>query len=126
MWAITSAILRRISPKLHSGCPNWWRCLVYGTACFIVILAPPIVLAPSLKRPTFRMLKAMWWPLPISPSTLPAGTFTSSRMMGQVLEPLMPILCSSGPIVTPGDFRSTMKAVNLSPSIFANTMQMSA
>ena len=37
----------------------------------------------------------------------------------------MPILCSSAPDVSPG-WRSTMNALNLSPSTFANTMKMSA
>ena len=89
-------------------------------------LAPPVVLAPSLKRPTFRMLKAMWWPLPISPSTFSTGTSTSSKVMAQVEEPLMPIFFSSAPMVTPGAVRSTMKPVKCSPSIFAKRMIISA
>ena len=68
----------------------------------------------------------MWWPLPISPSTFPTGTFTSSRMMGQVDEPLMPIFFSSGPIVTPSLLRSTMKPVKSSPSILAKRITISA
>ena len=42
-----------------------------------------------------------------------------------VLEPLIPILCSSAPGDSPS-CRSTMKAENLSPSTFAKTMKMSA
>ncbi len=54
-------------------------------------------------RPTFRMLNAMRWPLPISPSRFSAGTFTSSNDSAQVDEPRMPSLCSSGPTTRPGD-----------------------
>ena len=57
--------------------------------------------------------------IPISPSdkgtrirSTALGTFTSSRMMAQVEEPLMPIFFSSAPIVTPSLVRSTMKPVN--------------
>ena len=44
---------------------------------------------------------------------------------GVVLEPLIPILCSSAPDVSPGCF-STMKALNLSPSTLAKTTKISA
>ena len=61
-------------------------------------------------------------PRPISPSTFSAGTPASRRMTGVVDEPSRPILCSSAPLVTPSNARSTMKAVNASPSTFAKTM----
>ena len=38
----------------------------------------------------------------------------------------MPILCSSGPTVSPGVPRSTTKAVNCSPSTLAKTTNTSA
>ena len=41
-------------------------------------------------------------------------------------DPCSPILCSSCPLLTPGNPRSTMKAVNCSPSTLAKTMKMSA
>src|ERR1035441_3606069 len=59
--------------------------------------APPTQAAPSLKRPMFRMLNAMWCPLPTSPSRFSTGTWQSARISGQVEEPRMPSLCSSGP-----------------------------
>src|SRR5438445_496385 len=37
--------------------------------------APPTHIAPSLKRPTLRMLKAITCPLPIMPSTQPGQVF---------------------------------------------------
>src|SRR5438309_1725687 len=73
--------------------------------------APPTHIAPSLKRPTLRMLKAITCPLPISPSTFSAGTLQSFRMMGQVDDPRMPILCSSAPMENPGKLFSTKNAV---------------
>jgi hypothetical protein len=74
----------------------------------------------------FRMLKAMRWPLPTSPSRFSAGMRASSKVSGQVELPRMPILCSSAPMVNPGVSRSTMKALNLSPSTLAKTMKTSA
>jgi len=50
---------------------------------------------------------------------------TSESTSAVVLEPLIPILCSSAPEVRPG-CRPTIKALNLSPSTFANTIKMSA
>ena len=47
-------------------------------------------------------------------------------MSGAVDEPCRPILCSSRPWLTPGNPRSTMKAVNASPSTLAKTMKTSA
>ena len=41
-------------------------------------------------------------------------------------EPCRPILCSSLPELRPPNARSTMKAVNCSPSTLAKTMKMSA
>ena len=83
-------------------------------------------IAPRLKRPKFSVFSATLWPLPTSPSTLSAGTRASCRMIGVVDEPCRPILCSSLPELTPGNARSTMNAVNCSPSTFAKTMITSA
>ena len=47
-------------------------------------------------------------------------------MIGVVEEPCSPILCSSLPELTPGNARSTRKAVNCSPSTFAKTTIRSA
>ena len=47
-------------------------------------------------------------------------------MIGVVDEPCRPILCSSLPELTPGKPRSTMNAVNCSPSTLAKTMNRSA
>ena len=68
----------------------------------------------------------MMCPLPTSPSTFSTGTWQSLRISGQVLEPRMPSLCSSAPGVKPGKVRSTMNAVNFSPSTLAKTMNRSA
>ena len=46
------------------------------------------------------------------------GTGTLSKKMGVVELPLMPIFFSSAPFETPGNARSTRKAVNCSPSDF--------
>src|SRR5207248_1721509 len=88
--------------------------------------APPTHPAPSLKRPRFRMLKAMVCPLPISPSTFSTGTWQSLRMSGHVEDPRMPIFFSSAPTANPGKVRSTKNAVNFSPSILAKTTYRSA
>ena len=82
---------------------------------------PPTANAASLSRPTLRMLKAILWPLPISPSTFSDGILASSKISGVVELPRSPSLCSSRPAVNPGVPRSTMKAVNLSPSTLRNT-----
>src|ERR1035441_8145094 len=87
---------------------------------------PPTHIAPSLKRPTFKMLKAITCPLPISPSRFSAGTLQSLRMMGHVDDPRMPILCSSAPTEKPGKFLSTRNALNFSPLILAKTVNRSA
>src|SRR5664279_1258067 len=94
--------------------------------CCNEVRAPPTQLAPSLKRPTFRMLNAMMCPLPISPSTFSTGTLHSFRMSGAVEEPRMPIFFSSLPTAKPGKSFSTRKAVNFSPSILAKTVNRSA
>ena len=73
----------------------------------------------------FKMLNAIFAPLPASPSRFSTGVFASERMSAVVEEPLMPILCSSAPFVSPS-CRSTMKPENLSPSILAKTMNTSA
>ena len=89
-------------------------------------MAPPTAPTPSFQRPMFRMLKAILWPWPMSPSTLSTGIVQSSRKSGQVELPRMPSLCSSGPIVRPGALRSTKKPVNFSPSTLAKTVNRSA
>src|SRR6266700_5775409 len=87
---------------------------------------PPTHIAPSLNRPTFKMLKAITCPLPVSPSRFSTGTLQSLRMMGQVDDPRIPILCSSAPTENPGKVLSTRNAVNFSPLILANTVNRSA
>ena len=82
------------------------------TAFWSETRAPPTHMAPSLKRPMLRMLKAMMCPLPISPSRFSTGTWQSVRIRGHVEDPRMPILCSSAPIEKPGKVFSTRKAVN--------------
>ncbi len=81
-----------------------------------------MVPAPSLKRPMLRMLKAILCPLPISPRRFSRGTLASDRISGRVELPLMPVFFSSAPRETPGVSLSMMKAVNCSPSTFANVM----
>ena len=95
-------------------------------ACASEVRAPPTQLAPSLKRPTLRMLNAMMCPLPISPSTFSTGTMQSFRISGAVDEPRMPIFFSSAPTEKPGKVFSTRKAVNFSPSILAKMVNRSA
>ena len=77
--------------------------------------APPTHIAPSLNRAKLRTLKAILWPLPTSPSRFSAGTLTSCRITGVVDDPCRPILCSSLPLDTPGNARSTMNALKCSP-----------
>ena len=72
------------------------------------------------------MLKAILWPLPISPSTFSTGTLQSSKMRGVVELPRIPSLCSSRPWENPGVPRSTIIAVNFSPSILGKTTYTSA
>ena len=115
-----------MAPKLAMGCPNCRRDAAYFADSPMAPCAPPAHAAPSLKRAKFRTLKATLWPLPISPSRFSAGTFTSCRMRGVVDEPWSPILCSFLPLLTPGNARSTMKAVKCSPSTLAKTMKTSA
>jgi len=67
-----------------------------------------------LRRPTFKMLKAILWPLPISPRTFSTGTLQSSKMSGVVELPRMP----SAPLGEPGrapldDHRGELGAVDL-------------
>lgn len=50
------------------------------------------------KRPLLRMCMATWKPLPSPPRRFSTGTFTSSKCTSAVLEHLMPILCSGGPL----------------------------
>ena len=110
-----------MAPKLAIGTPNCLRVAAYLAASPSDIRAPPSVIAPSLKRPKLSTLNATLWPLPTSPSTASAGTFTSWRITGVVEEPCRPSLCSSLPEVTPAQARSTRKAVKCSPSTLANT-----
>ena len=115
-----------MAPKLAIACPNCFRAAAYFAASPMADLQPPALMAPSLNRPKFSVLSATLWPLPISPSTLSAGTFASWRMIGVVDDPCSPILCSSFPELTPGNAFSTMNAVNCSPSTLAKTMMTSA
>ena len=104
------------------GCPNAVRELPYAAATPTVSFAPPVTMAPSLKRPTLRMLKAILWPLPMSPSRFSFGITASVRMSGRVLLPLIPVFFSSAPRLTPGIPFSTMNAVKCSPSTLAKVM----
>ena len=71
------------------------------------------------------MLNATLWPSPIAPSTFSTGTGTSSSISAVVDEPSSPSFRSSAPLTTP-IARSTMKAVNFSPSTFAKMVKRSA
>jgi len=104
------------------GWPKAVRELPYSAAVPTASFAPPTVIAPSLKRPMLRMLKAILWPFPISPSWFSFGITASVRMSGVVLLPLMPAFFSSAPTLTPGIPFSTTKAVKCSPSTLANVM----
>ncbi len=110
--AVISPSLCLMAPNVAIGTPNWCRTAAYVAASPMTALAPPEAIAPSLKRPKLRTLNATLWPRPTSPSTASAGTATSCRMTGVVDEPCRPSLCSSLPLVTPGQLFSTMKAVN--------------
>ncbi len=105
-----------------TGWPKAIRDLPYATALRIASLAPPVTPAPSLKRPMFRMLKAILWPLPISPRRFSLGICASLKISGQVELPLMPVFFSSAPRETPGVPFSMMKAVKCSPSTLAKVM----
>ena len=63
---------------------------------------------------------------PLTAAELSDGTLQSFKMMGQVDEPRMPILCSSAPTEKPGKVFSTRNAVNFSPSTLAKTVNRSA
>ena len=108
------------------GWPNCRRLAAYFADSPMAALQPPVHIAPSFRRPKLSTLKATLWPLPTSPSRLAAGTGTSCRMTGVVDEPCRPILCSSLPLLTPPNARSTMKAEKCSPSTLAKTITMSA
>ena len=124
--AVISPSLCLMAPKVAMATPNCLRVAAYFAASPSAALAPPDAMAPSLKRPKLSTLKATLWPLPTSPSTASAGTFTSCRMTGVVDEPCRPILCSSLPVETPAHAFSTMNAVKCSPSTLAKTMKTSA
>jgi hypothetical protein len=109
-------------PKLVMGCPNAVRELPYPAAAPTASFAPPVAIAPSLKRPMLRMLKAILWPLPISPRRFSLGMRASARIRGRVEEPLMPVFRSSGPSDTPGMPFSMMKPLKCSPSTLAKVM----
>ena len=91
--------------------PNCLRCNAYSTPPLKDDFIPPMAKAASLSRPTFKMLKAILCPLPISPRTFEAGTLQSSKINGVVELPRMPSLCSSRPVEKPGVPRSTISAV---------------
>ncbi len=120
--AVISPSLCLMAPNVAMATPNCLRVAAYFAASASVRLAPPEHMAPSLKRPKFSTLNATLWPLPISPSTASAGTFTSWRITGVVDEPCRPSLCSSLPLDTPGHAFSTMNAVKCSPSTLAKMM----
>ncbi len=117
-----SASLCLIAPKLEMGCLNCSLVLAYSTVPLNERLAPPIAAAHNFKRPMLRILKAILCPLPTSPNKFSTGTLQSWKYNCTVEEPLMPILCSSGPCVNPSVPLSTIKPVNLSPSTFAKTV----
>ena len=71
------------------------------------------------------MLKATLCPWPTVPSTFSTGTRTLSKMSAVVDEPSRPSFGSSRPLTTPMS-RSTMKAVNCSPSTLAKIVNTSA
>ena len=115
-----------MAPNDAIGWPNCFRSAAYFAASAIATYAPPLHMPPSLKRPKFNTLNATLCPLPTSPSRFSAGTFTSCRISGVVDDPCRPILCSSLPLETPANARSTMKALKCSPSTLANTTNRSA
>ena len=115
-----------MAPNFTMGNLNCSLVIAYCTVVVNALLAPPNVAAPNFNLPIFKILNAITWPLPISPNTFSTGTLQSWKYNCTVLEPLIPILCSSGPCVNPSMPLSTMKAVNCSPSIFANTVYTSA
>src|SRR5204862_192707 len=117
-------VLQRPGGRDHREGAFGWA--AYLTASPIGPWAPPLHIAPSLNRPKFSTLAATLCPLPPSPSRLPAGTRTSCRITGVVDDPCSPILCSSLPLVTPLNARSTMNAVKCSPSTLPKTMNTSA
>src|SRR5215475_11853551 len=92
-----SASFSFISPKSPICLPKALRSRVYFEAVASTCLAPPTQLAPRVKRPEFRMLKATMWPRPISCSRFSLGTLQFSRNTGVVELPWIPILCSSLP-----------------------------
>ena len=89
--------------------------------------APPPHIAPSLKRPKFSTLNAILWPLPTSPSRFSAGTLhvlQQHRRRRRAVQPHLVLFLAAAD--TPGNARSTMKAVKCSPSTLAKTMKRSA
>ena len=74
-----SASLCWIMPNSAIDLPNALRSLAYFERAREHVLAPPTANGPSFSRPRFRMLNAMMWPRPISPSTFSTGTLTLSR-----------------------------------------------
>jgi hypothetical protein len=117
-----SPIFSLTSPKSVIDLPNAVRPFPYCTAAPRASFDPPVVPAPSLKRPMLRMLKAILCPFPISPSRFSFGITASCRIRGRVELPLMPVFFSSAPRLTPGEPLSMMKAVKCSPSTLANVM----
>ena len=122
MSAAARASFSRMRPNSLIDFPNCLRSSAYCAPARSAHFIPPTANAPSLSRPTLRMLKAILWPLPISPRTFSTGTLQSSKMSGVVELPRRPSLCSSRPWVKPGMPRSTIIAVNFVPSILRKTM----
>ena len=115
-----------MAPKLAMAVLNCSLVMAYSILLLSDIFAPPIAAAQSFKRPIFKILNAMICPLPTSPNKFSTGTLQSWKYNCTVDEPLIPILCSSGPCVNPSMPRSTINVENLSPSTFANTVYTSA
>ena len=82
--------------------PNAARCFTYSTAYISAPSASPMPRAATTGRIEFRPSIARRKP-PISPTTLSAGTRTSSSMSSPVSTPFTPILSSVRPTDTPGD-----------------------
>src|ERR1039457_5567064 len=100
--------------------PNALRCLAYFRQIASTFFAAPTPAGPSLSRPLLRMLNAITCPRPISPNTFSTGTGTLSRYTAVVELPVMPILCSSAPLLTPGKFREQLgRAAVCNPHLLA-------
>ena len=122
-----SASLYRMAPYFEIDRPNCSRSKAYFTDPVTASFAAPITAPPSLMRPMFKMFTAILNPFCRSYSRFSTGTKTSLKKIWRVEEPLMPIFFSSGFLVIPGLWPSTMNAVKFSSSsIFAKTIMTSA